>query len=193
MSLVFLNKEDVQLARNSSGREVLRHNIKGYSLILFYSPRAETCVEYFQVFKQIPKIFSGCQIGLFNVEKDRQTMEMYKRMFEYVPFIVLYYDGIPFQQYDGPADDKTICDFIIEIANSNRQKQRAQPQERNVLDNGRHPQNQQHQQGGYQHSAERSQQEAPPKNKHFGIPLYGKDDIKYLKFDTAYVGRIAGR
>lgn len=179
MSLVFLTKDDVSLVRNGNGKEVLKHNIRGYSLILFYSPKAETCREFDAVFKQIPNEIQGCQIGKFIVDVDRTTISLCKKMFDNIPYIVLYFDGMPFMAYDGPADKKTLCDFIIEIASRNRMKQQFAPPRGDASNNGGRN--------------APPQPPPPPKNQIFGIPLYGKDDVKYFVFDSSsnvgYVSR----
>jgi len=180
MSLLFLTKDDVQLVKNGDGKEVLRHKIRGYSLVFFYSMKAEACGQYIPIFKNLPNKISGCQIGMFNVASDSQSIQLCKRMFDYVPFIALYFDGVPFLEYTGPPDEKTICDFIIQVAQSKQNKQKFGGKGAPA--------------GGAQAGGNAPAGGAPPaggaqQQKHFGIPLCGKDDIKYLVFDTAYVTR----
>lgn len=167
MSLLFLTKDDMRVVVSPKGKTLLCHQIRGYSMILFHSSRCEYCKELIPIFKRLPMRMEGCHFGMFNVDVDRETMALCKKMTDHVPYIVLYSDGEPYMSYNGPPDEVTICQFIVEVAQAKQSKQKfASQQKAQVI-------------------------EQPPGKQIpaycLGNPLCGKDNVCYLEFDTAYV------
>ena len=100
--LLFLTANDFQNIEKENGN-VLCTNIKGFSLILFYSTQCNYCKELIPIFKNLPGQVDGCNFGMINVNKNKHIIQMSNQTIvpiTYVPYIILYIDGIPFMRYD---------------------------------------------------------------------------------------------
>lgn len=123
--LYHLDNEDFLIKTGQKGN-ILCHNIPGFSLILFYSNNCNHCHNLIPIFKRLPGSISGCQFGMVNVMKNRQTVIMSQSTIipiKYVPFIVLYFNGSPFIVYDREPDENEIKRFIIDVSNNIQKKQ----------------------------------------------------------------------
>ena len=124
--LLYLTSEDFDLI-NQNGKQMMKHSINGFSLILFYSNMCKFCPEYTNIFKAIPGSVSGCQFGILNVDTNKNFINASKNtisQINYVPFILLYVNGIPFMKYNGPPVISEIARFIIEVSKNIQQKQK---------------------------------------------------------------------
>lgn len=124
--LLFLTKDDFNIKEGSKG-ELLCHNIKGISLILFYSTQCPHCHTFIPCFKRLGGTIGGCQFGMINISKNREVVMMSKKTIapiEYVPYVVLYVNGIPFMRYDGPQDEREIRNFVTDVANQLQTKEK---------------------------------------------------------------------
>ena len=125
--LLFLTKEDFTIVKHAKGPLLCCQNIKGFSLILFYSTACEHCKNLIPIVKKLPGTVSGCQFGMINVSVNRDVVNMSRATIapiEYVPYIVLYVNGKPYMRYNGPHDMSKIGQFVYEVA-SNIQNQTA--------------------------------------------------------------------
>jgi len=167
--LLFLTANDFQNIEKENGN-VLCTNIKGFSLILFYSTQCNYCKELIPIFKNLPGQVDGCNFGMINVNKNKHIIQMSNQTIvpiTYVPYIILYIDGIPFMRYDGESNQDEILNFIIEVANKVKEKRqfsnKNNQEENNKL----------------------KEPEIPPYC--IAKPLCGKNDRRcYLKYDSAY-------
>ena len=124
-SLLFLENEDFAIQPGQKG-DILCHRIPGFSLILFYSTNCTYCHSLIPIFKRLPGSVAGCQFGMVNVMKNKETIRLSQSTIvpiKYVPFIVLYYNGRPFISYKGPYDEEEIKRFIVDISNNIQKKQ----------------------------------------------------------------------
>jgi hypothetical protein len=156
--LLFLSSEDFRVVKRENDN-ILVHNIPNFSLILFYSTQCPHCESFINIFKRLPGSIKGCQIGILNVSTNKQCVFSSRDTIapiEYVPFIILYYNGRPTMIYKGPPDQSEIGRFVVEMS---RQIQIEQPQ----IPKGK---------------------TIPAYT--IGIPLRGDDDVCYLEFDDAY-------
>lgn len=123
-ALLFLSNENFGI-RKEQGESVLCNNIKGFSLILFYSTQCKFCKDLIPVFKKLPGTIGGCTFGMINVSNNKQCVNMSlqtKAPIKYVPFIVLYVDGRPLVQYDGKHTISDIRQFVLDTAKQFRLK-----------------------------------------------------------------------
>ena len=158
-SLLFLQTDDFSLRKGEQG-QVLCHDIRGFSLVLFYSTQCVYCQQIIPIFKRLPDIVNGCQFGMINVSMNKQLIRLSKSSItpiEYVPLIILYINGSPYMRYDGPPEENEIRRFILEVSNlvqksgfSNVTKEKGIP--------------------AYT----------------IGNPLCGEGNVCYLEFDEAY-------
>jgi thioredoxin-like negative regulator of GroEL len=124
--LLFLQSEDFSIQKGTKG-DILCHNIRAISLILFYSTNCKFSRELIPVFKKLPGQLGGCQFGMINVSSDRNVILMSQNTIspvKYVPLIILYVSGRPFIRYDGPHDENEIRRFILEVTSKIQTKEK---------------------------------------------------------------------
>lgn len=167
--LLFLTSEDFGITKGVKG-PILSNNIKGLSLILFYSTQCQFCQNLIPIFKRLPGTINGCQFGMVNISQNKDVVKMGKETIapiKYVPFIMLHVNGKPYMRYDGPLDEGELKRFVVEVAATinNREK---------FIQN------------------EKIKEETKDGKKHaipaytIGIPYQENDQINYLDFQTAY-------
>jgi len=164
--LLFLTSDDFLLEKSNKGN-ILVHNIPGFSLILFYSTQCVHCKLLIPIFKKLPGTIGGCQFGMINVTSNKDCVRMSKDTIApitYVPYIVLYIQGKPFMRYGGPHDGSEIKRFVLEVSNKVQNKQKF------TSENIKEP--------------EKGKPGIPQYT--IGHPLYGSDNVCYLKMDEAY-------
>lgn len=90
---------------------------------------------------------------------------------DYVPYIVLYYHGKPYVQYEGPYQIEDIMEFIVEMSKNLQAKDSfSYSAQQSSIENVQNV-----------HSREKS---IPSYST--GLPMSEMDQISYLKFDDAY-------
>jgi hypothetical protein len=162
--LLFLTYEDFFIGKGTDG-PILCNQIKGLSLILFYSTQCTYCQKFIPIFKRMPGSINGCQFGMINVSQNKQCVLMSKETIApitYVPYIILYVNGKPYMVYNGPYDENEIKRFVIEVANSIMKRQKMDSEDK----------------------VKRVGKSIPEFT--IGIPLCGEDERCYLEFDDAY-------
>lgn len=167
-SLLFLTSADFTLGRSVDG-QVMCIPIHGFSLILFYSEKCKHCKTLLPIFRRLPETVGGCQFGMVNVNTNKKCIAMSKQTInplEYVPYIVLYFNGKPCSIYKGPHDSSIISRFIVEMAKNIKGKQSSNT---GTIGNG---------------VLTKQKNKIPAYT--IGTPLCGEGDVCYLEFDTAY-------
>jgi thiol-disulfide isomerase/thioredoxin len=161
--LLFLSSEDFTITKGTKGN-ILCQSIPGFSLILFYSTQCTHCQTLIPIFKKIPGSIGGCQFGMINVSSNKACIRMSKNTIApitYVPYIILYINGRPFMRYQGPHDAEKIKQFVFEVAQKVRNKQKFSD-DKNVKEDPR---------GGIPAYS-------------LGTPLCGQDDkVCYINFE----------
>jgi thioredoxin-like negative regulator of GroEL len=155
--LLFLTSDDFRIQKREGG-DLLVHSIPNFSLVLFYSVQCPHCDQFISAFKRLPGSIKGCQIGMLNVNTNKQCVFKSRETIvpiEYVPFIILYYNGKPSMIYKGPPDQSEIGRFVVETS---RQIQVEEP----VIQGKTIP--------AYT----------------IGAPLCGEDGVCYLDYKDAY-------
>ena len=163
--LLFLNSDDFNVLNGEKGK-ILSTEIKGFSLILFYSTQCVYCKKLIPIFKTLPGTIGGCQFGMINVSTNKNCVIISRNSIDpikYVPYIVLYVNGRPFMKYQGPYDINEIQKFVVAVSQKIQNKHNFDSDE-NVKENVR---------GGIPEYT-------------IGNPLYGTGKVCYLEFDEAY-------
>jgi thioredoxin-like negative regulator of GroEL len=127
--LLYLTSEDFNKT-TQNGKNMMVHSITGFSLILFYSNHCKFCPEYTALFRMLPGSVSGCQFGILNVDSNKDFINHSKNtisQINYVPFILLYVNGVPFMKYNGPATIQELSRFIVEVSKNLQQRQKFSP------------------------------------------------------------------
>ena len=126
MSLLFLQTEDFGINNGTKG-PIMCHNIRGLSLVLFYSTNCQHSRNLIPIFKRLPGQLGGCQFGMINVSKEKNIIAMSKSTIseiKYVPLMILYVSGRPFIRYDGPHEESEINRFIREVSSKIQSKEK---------------------------------------------------------------------
>ena len=155
-SLLFLSTDDFGLTKGEKG-DVLYHEIRGFSLILFYSTQCVYCQKLIPIFKRLPDIVNGCQFGMINVSMNKSLIGMSMSShtpIKYVPLLILYINGRPYMRYEGPPEENDIRRFILEVSSA-------------VQESG---------------FAKVTKEKGIPAYT-VGTPLCGESDVCYLEFD----------
>jgi hypothetical protein len=124
--LLYLSNNDFKVTNGVNG-PILCTNIKGLSLILYYSNQCKYCGTVISIFKKLPGSLMGCQFGIVNVSMSKEVVKASAKTntpLEYVPFILLYVDGRPFMSYDGKHDITDIINFIKDAISKLQQQKK---------------------------------------------------------------------
>jgi thiol-disulfide isomerase/thioredoxin len=94
---------------------ILCSRIKGLSITLFYSTKCQNCKRLLPVYNSLASGVRNIQFTAINVGKYRDVAQHSRATLtriEYVPFIIIYVNGIPFMQYDGPKTYENLFSFL---------------------------------------------------------------------------------
>jgi hypothetical protein len=168
--LLFLESDDFIVSKGVKGDNILTTQIKGHSLILFYSMQCTYCQSLISIFKTLPKVLGGCQYGMINISKNKECIAKSQQTntpITCVPYIMFYYNGKPYIRYTGEYDIENIKNFVMVIANQIQKKINITNME-GIKENAKGT-------GIPEYS--------------LGHPIRGNEDdgVCYLQFNTAYV------
>lgn len=123
--LLFLTNDNFSVNSGTKGK-ILCNNIKGYSLVLFYSTECVHCQNLIPIFKKLPNTINNCSFGMVNISQNMGIIEKSKQTISpitYVPYILMFIDGVPYMKYNGPSQIEEIKRFIVEVVSAvNKQK-----------------------------------------------------------------------
>jgi thioredoxin-like negative regulator of GroEL len=151
-----LTRDDFRLTLMNS-MTVLSHEIKGFSVVLFYSPQCVYCKQFIPIFKHLPDVLNGCQFAMINVSVNKSLVTLSQQSntpITYVPLIILYINGRPYIRYTGPLVENDLRRFIIDVSNKVHES-------------------------GFTHVLKTN---GIP-DYSMGKPLYGEDEVSYLQFN----------
>ena len=123
-SLVSLTQQDFGIRLGTRG-QILCTNVDGLFFVLFYDHQCQFCQHIFPVFNQLSQTIRGCRFGAVNV---RQNMNIPKMSLQtiapirYVPFIIVYWNGKPYMQYDGERSYEALKNFAIQVGQTVAQR-----------------------------------------------------------------------
>lgn len=166
---LFLTYDDFFIGKCKAGN-ILCNNIKGFSLILFYSTQCGHCNILFPIFTSLTGTVGHCLFGLVNVSTNKKCIQLSKQTIApitFVPYIVLYIEGVPFMRYNGPYVQDEIRRFVVEVADKVNKNQKFTKEVNNNV------------------KKTRNGHEIPSYT--IGIPLYGDDNDDYCEFALAYI------
>jgi hypothetical protein len=105
--LVYLRSENFGVDKIKEG-PVLCNSIKGFSVVLFYSPQhCQYSPGALQEFKRIVGTVNGVVFAVLNIDSSMDVVRRSRNTItpiEGVPYIMLYYNGIPRQVYPDSYD-----------------------------------------------------------------------------------------
>ena len=164
-ALLFLTSEDFSVAKGQKG-DILCNNIKGYSIVLFYSTHCVHCQTLTPIFKGLPGTIGNCQFAMINVSTQKNVVAMSRNTIApitFVPYIIFYVNGKPFMKYNGPHDAGEIRRFIVEITRNLQSKQKF-----------------------FEETTAKHEKEKKIPEYTIGIPKSCDDGVCYLEFEEAY-------
>jgi thioredoxin-like negative regulator of GroEL len=118
--LLFLQSNDFKLIDGMKG-PIMATQIKGISLVVFYSSKCVHCQKLLPVIKNLCNSIQGCQFGIVNVGNSKECILLSrntKNPINVVPYVILYINGRPYIRYQGPHTQEDITQFIVEVTTS---------------------------------------------------------------------------
>ena len=100
---------------------------KTTSLLLFYSIQCPHCKDMLQTFRNLLDHVSGINIGIMNINKPEnknvllESKYTHNTKIEYVPYVLLFYDGKAIARYDDDSHLENILQFIHDTTQNMRQ------------------------------------------------------------------------
>lgn len=134
-SIIDLSDSDFFVGQGKNG-QLLFNNLGGLSMTFFYSPDCKKCPEYLSMYRELPKYVDNCKFSVANVKKHNLIRAKAKNTLnpiEYVPLVIMFYEGKPFTQYTGKRTLENLVEFIRNVmmemkSQLNRQQQGRQVQ-----------------------------------------------------------------
>lgn len=120
MSVYFLGSNDFDIV---DGQLFYKNAKPELTLILFYSPDCPHCGPILPLIQQLSARLHGCKYALINVKENYAAVAKSKDTstpVTYVPTILLYYNGRPFQRYGAAYTLDNLKNFILEAAKTVR-------------------------------------------------------------------------
>jgi thioredoxin-like negative regulator of GroEL len=117
-TIIFLTGDDFSVQKINNA-DYLCSNIKGVSVILFYSTRCGYCQSLIPIFKRLPHVIPNCQFCMVNIDLHKSIVEKSKATIDpikYVPYIVFYANHRPIIKYSGPHDIEKISKFVSDVS-----------------------------------------------------------------------------
>ena len=170
--LLYLSSDDFFIQDTPSGKLLNTYSTQGLILILFYSTQCKHCVNAIPIFRNLPQMIHGCSFGMINVSTNARVVHMSKSTvspIQYVPYIVLYFNGEPYYKYKGQVNIENIQRFISEVSKMLVGKQKFGNESSKKI------------------PSQQSSKEEDKKIPEYTIAIpYCDEDVCYLEFDTAY-------
>lgn len=122
MSIYYLNSNDFSKEGNH-----LVANIGGLSFVMFHSQKCTYCPKFIPEFRQLPMMMKGMNFGLCSVDEGNRIIVEWSQNsttpIKSVPKFILYNDGIPFIEYNGPRTLQSTLSFLQDVIGKLNSKQ----------------------------------------------------------------------
>lgn len=118
MSTIFLTTDDFSVEQINASK-LLFTNIRGISVVMFYSTKCVHCQSLIPIFKTLPRMIPNCQFGMVNIDLNKGVIAMSKETIDpikFVPYIVFYANRRPIIKYSGPHNLAEIARFVTEVS-----------------------------------------------------------------------------
>ena len=125
MSIVYLTPNDFYVTQSND----LAHKIPKFSLVFFSSANCVYCKDVLPAFASVSSIIKGCTFAIMDVDQGGMRIvkisERTKTPLTYVPFVVMYVNGVPIAVFDPDEENPSanfnlLKNFIISNANAIR-------------------------------------------------------------------------
>lgn len=116
MSVYFLTSNDFE----ARGDDFFYRNAKPeLTLVLFYTNDCPHCKPILPLFQQLAARLQGCKYALMNVGENYAGALLSRKTntpINYVPFVLLYYNGTVLKQFKAQYTFDNLRDFLVEAA-----------------------------------------------------------------------------
>lgn len=123
-TLISLTQQDFEVRLGTRG-PILCTNVDGLFFALFYDHECGFCQTLFPVFNQLAQTIRGPRFGAVNVRQNMGIAHMSLQTIapvRYVPFIIVYWNGKPYMQYDGERSYPALRDFALQVGRTVEQR-----------------------------------------------------------------------
>lgn len=113
-SIIKLSTDDWRIKEGKKGN-LICNNIKGLSIVLFWSPKCKYCRTLEPNFRQLPTMMKGITFASINISENIGIIAMAEDTITpilTVPNIMVFIDGKPYMQYDDKPDIDSVVNFI---------------------------------------------------------------------------------
>ncbi len=116
MSIFPINPHEIDERRNTIGMYVFINKPGLMMLTVFSKDEAyRNCSPFLDCIGELTKRVPQCSHGFMDITHNPDLIDRFERTnmpITYLPFIVLYYDGVPYARYEGPPDVQQMVAFI---------------------------------------------------------------------------------
>lgn len=148
--LLHLQSANFGVDKIPEGR-ILCNSVKGFSVVLFYSlERCQYSYHALQEFKKVVGTVNGINFGILNIDKNMDLIKLSRSTItpiDGVPYIMLYYNGIPKQIYPENYEfvseqiknfSTTVSANILKSISNMNNKQQVESKEKVLQKNNNH-------------------------------------------------------
>ena len=109
-NIITLNSNDFRIENG-----LLKLDVNGFMLVMFYSDSCGYCVELKPIFKKLSRKFNMMfPLGMIKPNTDLvRKSEKTTTKIAYYPMIVMYVNGMPISVYSGNNSEKSIMQFVL--------------------------------------------------------------------------------
>jgi hypothetical protein len=115
----YLTDQDFSIQDGKKG-PILANNLKGVSIVLFYSKKCPYCGVALKTFLNLAKMIPNCTFAMLNVSTFYNVAQVSQKTIapiDVVPYIVLYVNTRPFMRYNGEKTEEEMGGFIMNVLN----------------------------------------------------------------------------
>jgi thioredoxin-like negative regulator of GroEL len=132
MSLYYLTSNDFSV---TEGQLQCKHARNEFILMFFFSPDCQYCKPIMSLIQQLVRGLQGCKFALINVRENYMISQMSRNTntpITYVPLLMLYYGGKPYQKFSAAPSLANLQTFILNAANQVKTQFATKPPEKEV-------------------------------------------------------------
>ena len=115
----FLDDSNFHLSKGQQNKVLLCTNGEGISFVFFYSTKCPNCHPGLEVFRRLKEKFSNqIKFCVVNINENPTIITKSNSSctpIEYVPYLVVYYNGKPFLRYDSDIELENLITFMVEV------------------------------------------------------------------------------
>lgn len=114
----YLEDKNFYLSKGQGGKVLLSTNVEGVSFVFFFSTKCPNCSPGLDIFRRLKDKFTSIKFCVININENPSVIQKSAQSctpIEYVPYLILYYNGKPFLRYDGDIVLDHLVKFLVEV------------------------------------------------------------------------------